>query len=820
MNTLIYYHEILRHGFETSDTFQRAIKTTKQHPRNKKVLTNYDFLHYNGYNLYEIQDLKQETDKNEIVFNHFAIHTTPEKILLHLAENNFVFGLSATADIPRKLRNFDLAWLKVQLKDNYIDASKNKEDKKDIQTLNEEKSKERKNSVAFKLSKSLDEKEEYQVKLKKFIENVARSKEDIFGSDTGNYRKIRVELFFAALLDIINKNGEKKENLKAETHLMFFSSFKQIEHTIKEKTEDEIPLFTNQRHSIIGKFFEYYEISIKETDFLVVFYDASKGKSITKEEEAKEAYYKLFWQGKPVIIVTTYPSAGNGINLQYYKTESDFQTNESKTDFNNIHLLDSPYFFFDKIEDEKPLQEQNASIKKNIYYDTKLLASKTKLSDTEITVERHFERYLENIRAKYNPFNEIYLKSHDGILNQLAVYIQAIGRIERVWEKMDNQYIYFRREVYELFEMFSTSNDFINVKQKIFPYLSGNLQSLIRLIEEYSKKQNIEIDDWKEEHLEQINQKNRQKISELLTKIAQLNANKLTKHEAETVRRDWNNLRIFGLKHQFDEKILNDYSSIFETDYHKNGEIRINSKNQIISDEFVNYKYNTWKFNSIYDAISKNTIISNYFDNRGYELSFSSNNKFFTPYFYQAILSGAIGEEAIKAIFRELDQVETFDFIKQTINPIPIANDSEIPNELFEIADLKIKDKPYFIDCKNYSERTLSNFDLPQDDPLWHPKLNETYFIEKAILKYKRIKKYYKNQDCKLIYINFIGSEIRTSKYLQVVEDQLIETRDFNNSEIIVIQGVLKQADKKQDYNSYTMEFEKFIIHLNNDLNK
>lgn len=813
-----YYQEILRHCFEASDVFQRAIRTTRYTLSQKKVLTNYDFLHYNGYNLHEIQDLRQETDKNEIIFNHFSLNTTPEKILLNLAKNNFVFGLSATANIPRKLRNFDLGWLKEKLGDDYIDATVIEEDKQDISLLNKAKSGNRGNNIAFSLTRPLADESAHEQKLKSFIGLVARTEDEVFGDDTGDYRKTRVELFFSTLLQVITDAKKGNRELNTDTHLLFFSSFKQIEYVINQKTEDNEPLFTAQKQSTPNHLFDYYELRILETDFIVLFYDAAKGRSITNEERIKEKYYEIFWKDKPVFVVTTYPSAGNGINLQYYKQEGDFRVSEenTKVDFKSIHLLDSPYFFFAGIQHNQTIQEQNALIKKNIYYYTKLLASKTSLP--EKTVEKEFKRHLENIRASYNPFNSIYLSSEDGVLNQLAVFIQAIGRIERVWVKMEDQHIYFREEVYKVFDQFCISNDFSKIKQNVLPYFSANMQSLIKQIEAYSREQHIEIDDWKEEHLAQINKSNQEQVGKLLSKIRFLNENKLTNSEAKEVRRVWNNLRLFGLRHQFDEALLDEYKAIFETEYHKNGKIRINRQRQIISPELVSHEYTTWKLNSIYNAISRNTIIKNYFDNRGYELAFGTNDTFFTPYFYQAILAGAIGEEAIKAIFKELDQIDTFEIIQQPIRPIPIASEEAIPNELFEVTDLKIKDRAYFIDCKNYSEQTLRDFQLSPSDPLWRPKLNEKYFKERAITKYQKIRSYYKGQSVKLIYINFMGSDIRTSSYLKVHDDTLVEVANFNEAEIIVIQGVLSRSQTTTYYNTYTLEFEKLLLHLTKDL--
>src|SRR6266478_1977540 len=124
-----------------------------------------------------------------------------------------------------------------------------------------------------------------------------------------------------------------------------------------------------------------------------------------------------------------------------------------------------------------------------------------------------------------------------------------------------------------------------------------------------------------------------------------------------------------------------------------------------------------------YAIISDNLVIREHFLDRGYDLQFDHPGfHFFTPYCLQAILAGAIGEEAVTALLaREGITVEA------------------LPDALFEVADLRVAKKPWFIDCKNYNDLTLDRFSLPIDDPLWHPSLNEASFTKHAQAKLDRI---------------------------------------------------------------------------------
>src|SRR5258708_3608523 len=86
-------------------------------------------------------------------------------------------------------------------------------------------------------------------------------------------------------------------------------------------------------------------------------------------------------------------------------------------------------------------------------------------------------------------------------------------------------------------------------------------------------------------------------------------------------------------------------------------------------------------FDAVYATIAENLIISEYFLDQGYDLQFDHpESHFFTPYCLQAILAGAIGEEAITAL---LDK-----------EGIPVE---ALPDALFEVIDMQIVGKPWFI---------------------------------------------------------------------------------------------------------------------------
>lgn len=782
--------EIMRHCFEAT-TFPDEIHRIRQlPPRTRKQATNFDKLLDTGFVLYEIQDLQQESDEYEVKLKHYSIYTTPERILRSLANHNLVFGLSATADIPRCIRNFSEEWLKKQ---EFPFYEIEEDDFQIIQAQNREKQLKRDNRITVLKAEGLEDKA-----LIEFVEAVARDNE-VFGNNN-RYRRARLEHFFATLLWIVNNRNA--EALKSDTHLLFFNSYKQIQFIFSEhvgKNEDGLfeikPIVTE--NSRAKKIFQYYEIHIAGMDFIVIFYNAEQAKEIRKEDEVKEQFHQAFWQRKPVLLVTTYASAGNGINLQYYPDEESKMTDDQdgkktgEKDFKNIHLLDSPFFYFGRIDSNNTEQENNAIIKQNIWYMAKLFTAK-------IVSQGKFRSFISNLRDKglsnwyLNPSNTT---RKDAVLNQLATFIQALGRIERVWAAMDDQTIRLRREVYDIFDTFCTNEHYEEIRKGRESVISNNLRQVFTQISEQAIARGKAIERHKEEHLAEINQQNKDSIRQLLEKLEAFRRGHLN-----SAKKDWLQLRQSALKHDFLCDKLDEYDCIFETPYYHRGKLYINSNLEIVPHTLWDSSFKAWQLDSLYTLISQNDIIRRYFEMKGYELGFNNTtNQFFTPYFYQAILAGAIGEEAIEAIFR-----------KENI----ILDEDEIDDTLFELADTKIRGVPYYIDCKNYSEQTLQGVALTPDDPGWRPKLNDVDFKDSARKKLDKIRKFHADErdKCKLIYVNFMGTNERIKRYLDTDFTDL--KNDFTAAKIIIIQGGI-------DWNKpdeYCQPFQIFLHHLHEDL--
>lgn len=793
---------LIEHCFSTSDKFRKILKQIKQHPYKRKLVpTNISKVYYNGFGLFEIFNFHYPTDENEVELKYYSLFSTPESILLRLAKNNLVFGLSATARVDRLVNNFDLTWLKKELGKLYFSVGDFEREiikeanqiKFSGSSLNEG----RNNQVTVEIAK-----EDISDKLSRLIDNEVHNQKEIFGEgDKQKYRIKRINLFFSTL-DWIIHTGFNSSNL------LFFTSYKPILHLFQNVQKPVRKQYSIEELMNIS-LKNCYTISYKESDFIVLFLNAAQGKEIANFDKNREDYYRLFRQNKPVILITTYASAGNGVNLHYYTNEELTQ----KTDFNNVHLLDSPFYYFGTPSFDDTEQEKQEKIKSNIYH-------LSKLEKNKIISEKQFKIYLNNIRNA-DTINTLYLKLADALYNRVATYIQAIGRIERSWNKVDNQVIRLEREVYNTLEDFCKIDDGDDkrYRQKYLynlPFYSSNIKQMFECIAEQETERKLNISYRQDEGLYEINNKCREALQGLVNKLELVRQNIFPSHKLQEIREEWQLLRKLALGYnspEFEikggkrEKLLRKYKCTFNTDYydHINKSLWIQKEtlNIVPRSLQADSSFSEWQLDKIFDKVIQNPILSSHFDFRHLEYGFLGNNRFFTPYFYQSILAGAIGEEAVKAIFKR-EQIR--------------VTEDDIDNSLYELMDLKIIDKPWYIDAKNYSEQTIQNFEIIDvEDYFYHPKLNSTYFKKRAIEKWQKISDFHSDENSKIIYVNIFGSDERPIIYYDEYFNPL--GKDFNNAKIIIVPNVFNKEKALKGSNNYITGFQTLISYIKKHLN-
>lgn len=762
----IIHREMLRHCYQdTSFPEQMALVAQFAHPTHEQN-TQMGTLLDSGYSLYDIDDLQQRTDRDEVEVRHYGMYLTPEMILRNLANNNLVFGLSATADIKRHVHNFNLNWLSQQINLIEIDET----DRAIIQSRNEQKAAARKTEIQLVTLEDLDHGDDYQRQLDYFLTAVATDED--FGPDSTGHLKRRVQQFFAALLWMCTNSQDE------HTHLLFLNTFRQIKLVFDryQKQDERLFAITKRNHN---SWFDVYEIMLHNRTFIVVFYNAQFGTQVRQNESAKKSFDSLFWEGKPVIVITQYLSAGNGVNLQYCPK----QESEEQQDFTHIGLLETPYFYFSKPDPDQTWDDRIAALKENIWYQAKLFAGKA-------IPERRFRQVLSSLNAS-SEWNNRYQKdpstAADALFNQMATFMQALGRVERIWTAMPKQTVLFSRDVYHRFQTFCLPiYDEIRLPRE--PMISTNLQHIFAQISTDLPLHEQAIEQFKDARLGARDARCIQAIQRLLKRLEGIRKGKIDSE----AREHWIQLRQASLKHEFRHERLREYSCVTESIYYNKGVLYLTPQKEIIPARLAQPDTYLWHMDKAYDLIEQNRVIQDYFIEQGYELAFNhTSQQFFTPYFYQAILLGAIGEEAITALL--LDEDIAFE---------------EIPDLLFEVADLKILHYPWYIDCKYYNEVTMERFSSPSDDvdAISHPKLNDEHFRDSACSKVERLSSFHKTP-AKLIYINLVSSQDRTLDYY----DQTFQpVTSLTEASIIIIQGALQRAKP----NAYQQAFEYFLQDL------
>jgi hypothetical protein len=775
----IVYREMLRHCFDYT-IFARSLGRIRQVPqRHQAQSTQFGQLLDSGYNLYEIHDLQQTSDRDEVDFRHFAINTTPEKLLLQLTTHNLVFGLSATADIPRCVRSFSEEWLREQ--EGFRVIALDAEDEALLAAINTAKQQIRANDVQVVQAGDLDEHQVGGRELRQLIDAIA-IEEEFGGDDDGGYRRGRAAAFLATLQWIIQR-GSLPEGIP-DTHLLFFNSFRQI-RALCVRPQASGVFTTRPWGSEDGERFDAHEVTFGGQRFLVLFYDAQQGQAINTNLVAEQRYARLFWEGVPVLVVTTYPSAGNGVNVQYRPTPDATST----ADFTHLHLLEAPYFYFGQVSRDQTDDQQTALIKQNFWYLAKLFESKLLSPD-------RFRRYLANIRyaGLSQEYRDNVSTARDALLNRLATYIQALGRIERAWVKMPDQVVRCGREVYNDLVLFCTGEAYADVFESRRTRNSPNLERIWAAIQTMEGRRKAVIERTRDERLAGVNQRCREALNLLVERLDRFRHGQDTQAKAL-----WQALREAVLKRDLHAPVLKQYHCLFHTPYADRGVLYIDEDLTIYRPDAAPPESRSWHLNAVYTRLRRNETIQRYFAQRGYELGITTlAQTFLTPACYQSILVGALGEQAAAALLNH--------------ERIPLE---EPPDALFETADMRIAGQPWYIDAKFYSQRTLDGFLMPLDDPDWTPKLNEEDFQRLAREKLAYIQAHHASEAeaCKLIYLNLASANDRARRYLSASGEPVATLAE---AQLVIIQGMM---DARQP-DSYTNAFQTLLADLRSLLHR
>lgn len=758
----VRYWEIMRQCFNNTDFFDQVAVIPRLPHQQQAQTTQRGSLLSEGYDLFDISALEQRTDNEEVEVQYYQMVQTPENLLHALAEKFLLFGLSATADLPRCLHHFDIDWFDKQ----GLLLPTTDEDRADIQLMNAQKAKQRGgHQMSVAIVDGLDKVNSFQERLSQFLEAVAH--DDEFGKDTaGGHRSQRMHRFFSSLFWLLDQGGERPRQL------LFLNTFHQVRllFTTFARHAEEAGIYQVEPLPDTP-WFDAFTLTIAQRRTTVVFFNAELATQVRQSKEAEQAFTRLFWTPDPVIVVTQYLSAGNGVNLQY--------TNEKggpAQDFTHIGLLEAPYYFFTNPDpQEQPFEDVFAGRKENVWYQAKLFCAK-------LISEARFRQVLSTITrpGEWNTRYQQGTTAEDCLLNQLAIFIQALGRVERTWNETPAQVALFCPEVFRIFQAFM-DDKYETIREQHAPFTSANLQAVFNDIARKTTSFEREARRKHDTRLRVINDLCRKAIGDLVIRLETVRS----QGKDLAARHEWEALRRAVLRHDFHAEAVNRYHCTASSPYYAHGRLNLTPELDLLPLALTVPDSRIFHLDAAYAIISGNPVIRDHFLDQGYDLQFDHpSTHFFTPYCLQAILAGAIGEEAITALLNKEGI---------TVEPLPDA--------LFEIADLCIATKPWFIDCKNYNDLTLDRFSLPIDDPLWHPSLNEPSFTKHAQAKLDRIL-HHVGPDGKLIYINLVSGQERPLGYYT---REFQKVTDFQEATIIVVQGALDRQHPNSYQSAFTM---------------
>jgi hypothetical protein len=147
-----------------------------------------------------------------------------------------------------------------------------------------------------------------------------------------------MSLFFAALRPILAQSGEEVRLL------VFLNTFRQVQALFTTYAQRGAAAEVYTVEPLTEKqWFEAFRLTVWGRRMTVVFFNAALATEVRQNAEADAAFQALFHTDEPVIVVTQYLSAGNGVNLTYTT-----QDGRVERDFTHIALLEAPYYFFSK----------------------------------------------------------------------------------------------------------------------------------------------------------------------------------------------------------------------------------------------------------------------------------------------------------------------------------------------------------------------------------------------------------------------------------------------------------------------------------------
>ena len=682
----------------------------------------FDF-YSKGINLYFIENKQDHDLQSKIMMTKFD--QTPEVILLNVCLKAHVIGISATANIPTSISNYDLQFLKSCLGHDFyqLDLDEKEYLKNKIDHL----------QIGYKdVNVNIEwiGPESYQLSEIFGSEAVAKEAVDNLSPRLGN-RKYLIERYFN--LSYVFKKFLSNDEI----------------YSLLAITNSHINAANNKKNpEYLDRLFSYISNTIDKPYYDIHSENATLFSLDGKDYDSKkENMLKRLANMEKIFVHSVFSTVGAGQNLQYLipqnLSESLIQVNDrtsNQKDFDAIYI-EKPTNVIVNSQSNNPLSTQEFYLS---LFQIEYLYEAGEISFNEkvISIKKSFSNYQG---SKNNKKNREGVKLHDCksvVLAQLKEVGQAEGRICRTPNKNRNIYIFIDESLKYNAYISMIDFSFFNYETKcLMKAIQSNNEVLNQMEEEcftniVDKKSNISM----------------QEIQYLLSRI---------RYDDMAIKA-WNYRREETLK----------YPTCSEESFIEDKEKRYmyipfkNPANQYYYSESADYKHNHIYFynktEDKYKMVSQeacrlsvcmaNDEISSFFIKQGYATTFEVNPYILTPAYFNNVYKGALGEVVGKFILEK--------YLSILLLPIEKL-------EYFELFDFKIKNKPIYVDFKNFSRRT---------------EFKEDIMIDKILNKADQI------EDCKcVLVINLCLQEKMSVK--------VIQTKRKRCEKIVEIPSLLLQSE-------------------------
>lgn len=632
----------------------------------KGNIENSDFdlsFYEKGFRFYSFEDAAVHDMQSKIMMCSFQ--TTPEKILLRFCEKAKVIGISATATVPTVIGNYDLDYLRLKMQTAFSLPSE--DDKKSLGSDFSESFCNYKNKGVSITAELLGKKaqDNYSVDAWK----------EVFKTD-----EISKKIFDRIEQELPNSedNYHKKRYIRIALAYKRFIMHNDIQSFLCVLTKHPRKGDKYLNKDVLNEIFKYI---VKENQSSIntetYFYQLDGDEYDIKKDEITSKLSK----GQKLFIISVYQTIGAGQNLQYtipIKLEKELiKINDrslcKEKDFDAIYL-DKPTNLLVNLGNNLSEEE----FVKYLYH-IEFLQETSELSmcDAFKYIKRAFCCYIDgntdqlpHAPSPYNTKSVVFLSTR--------TIIQAIGRICRTNQKRKNIYVFADNRIAENIDLSILNDRLLN-------------EEFVALLNEIGEQSNAQIGE-----------------ASLENKAAYLSV-RVNKKINNMLREDWTDARIEEWQKLRELVLTSPTMSEAEVSKNfvaKNSYVKLPAKNDHLfykhEDDYSKIEIGFTKNGSsnleVSDVAAKLNILmsipelKDFFVKKGWATHFEKNDYIMSPPLFNNIYKGALGEVVGRYLFWQVLKLE----MEEISDP-----------ELFELFDYKVKNRPIYVDFKNWHETTI-----------------------------------------------------------------------------------------------------------------